>query len=74
MSQKYVPIEKQSKKKQKEFYKKQRRDWGGINPATRKVPNLKIYDRKKSKQWKLHDPCLDFLFFEPVLYYRSVKN
>ena len=60
MSQKYVPIEKQSKKKQKEFHEKQRRDWGGMNPVTRKVPNLKAYDRTKSKQWEKYEPCLDF--------------
>ena len=60
MRQKYVPIEKQSKRKQKEFHSTLRRDWGDMNPATRKVPNLKAYDRKKSKHRYRHEPCLDF--------------
>ena len=60
MKQKYVPIEKQSKRKQKEFNSSQRRDWGSINPVTRKVPNLKAYDRKKSKRRYQHEPRLDF--------------
>ena len=66
MSQKYVPIEKQSKKKQKEHHEKQRRDWGKLNPATRKVPNLKAYDRKKSKQWERYEPRLDFFIWISV--------
>ena len=69
MKQKFVPLGKQSKRKQKEYHAAQRRDWGSLNPATRKTPNLKAYDRKKSKQrWSEHnEPCLDFLF---VLNYR----
>ena len=62
MKQKYVPIEKQSKRKQKEFHSTQRKDWGGLNPVTRKVPDLKAYDRKKSKHRYRHEPCLDFSF------------
>jgi|GEM_PF-3426614 len=53
---KFVPIEKQSKRKQKEHYQTERNSWD-IHPATRKLPNLKLYNRKKSKAW--HEP-LDF--------------
>jgi hypothetical protein len=62
MKQAYVPIEKQSKRKQREYHSLQRRDWGNLNPVTRKVPNLKAYNRKKSKHRYEYEPCLDFLF------------
>ncbi|MCL2854167.1 MAG: hypothetical protein FWE21_00950 [Defluviitaleaceae bacterium] len=61
-TQKYVPLTKQSKRKQREFYAKQRQDWGSINPATKQAPNGKAYNRKKSKHRHSSDfePCLDF--------------
>jgi hypothetical protein len=62
MKQKYVPIEKQSKRKQKEFHATQRRDWGSISPVTRIAPNQKAYNRKKSKYRYDGEPNLDFLF------------
>ena len=60
MKQKYVPLEKRSKKQQKEFYSAQRKDWGNLNPVTRKAPNKKAYDRKKARQWR--DPLSGFSF------------
>ena len=65
MKQKYVPINKQSKRKQKEYHEARRKDWGNVNPVTRAVPNLKAYNRKKSKQRYEYEPCLDF-FMQPV--------
>ena len=63
MKQKLVPLSKQSKRKRKEHYAAQRKDWGNINPVTRKAPNHKLYNRKKSKQLYEHPfGCLDFLF------------
>lgn len=47
---KFIPISKQTKKQQKEYYSKQRSTWNGLNPATRTVPNGKGYDRNKQKQ------------------------
>ena len=44
-----VPISKQSKRKQKEYHQKQRRDWGEVNPVTKRLENKKVYNRKKSK-------------------------
>ena len=64
MKQKYIPIEKQSKRKQKEYYAAQRRDWGDISPVTKAVPNGKIYNRKKSKHRHDYEPRLDFLFLQ----------
>ena len=63
MKQKHIPLDKQSKRKQKEYHATQRKGWGDVNPVTRVVPNAKAYNRKKSKQrWGEynHEPCLDF--------------
>ena len=61
MKQQYIPLNKQSKRKQKAYHAMQRRDWGSINPITKKAENGKAYNRKKSKQrWCEHEPCLDF--------------
>ena len=66
MKQKYIPLEKQSKRKQKAYHKTQRRDWGEISPITKKVENGKAYNRKKSKlKWCDNNPGLDFLLFSP---------
>lgn len=46
---KYVPVEKMSKKMRKEYYQKQRKDWGGISPVTRRSENPKAYNRAKTK-------------------------
>ena len=57
MKQTYVPLEKRSKKQQKAFHAQQRKDWGNLNPATRKVPNAKAYNRKKARRWAYnHEP------------------
>jgi len=52
MKKKFVPLGKQSKRKQKEYHKSQRDDWGNLNPITKSVANGKVYNRKKSKQWR----------------------
>ena len=44
-----VPLNKQSKKKQREYYEKQRGNWHGLCPITRVVPNKKAYNRKRDK-------------------------
>lgn len=46
----YVTIDKRSKKAQKEFYSKQRRTWGELNPMTRTVPSGKVYSRKGKRE------------------------
>ena len=46
---KYVPLGKQSKRKQKEYHASQRQDWGMTNPATKKIASGKVYNRKKAK-------------------------
>ena len=47
---KYVSLDKRSKKAQRGYHAKQRRTWGELNPVTRSVPSGKIYNRKKEKQ------------------------
>ena len=61
--QKYVPLDKQSKQKRKEYYANRRKDWGGLNPVTRKPPNPKAYKRKKSGQRHDHEPLSGFYLF-----------
>jgi len=48
--EKFVSLNKQSKKAQKAFFAEQRRTWGNVNPVTRSVPSGKKYNRKKDKQ------------------------
>lgn len=45
-----VPLNKRSKKAQKEYHAKQRSSWYGLNPVTRTVPNRKAYDRRRAKR------------------------
>ena len=70
MKQKYVPIEKQSKRAQKAFHATQRKDWGGRRPVTQVVPNAKAYNRKKSKfrHDGGHEPNLDFFLCPSELF------
>ncbi|MBE6614647.1 MAG: hypothetical protein E7631_05000 [Ruminococcaceae bacterium] len=53
--EKYIPYEKLSKKKQKEWNARQRSDWGALNPVTRKSDKPGVYNRsaekKKARKW-----------------------
>ena len=46
---KMIPLNKQSKKAQRNYHAKQRGSWNGLSPLTRVVPSKKVYDRKKLK-------------------------
>ena len=46
----FIPLNKQTKKQQKKHYSTQRSDWGTISPVTRIVNNGKAYNRAKAKQ------------------------
>ena len=70
MTQKYVPLDKRSKKKQREFNDKQRRDWGQFSPVTRKVTNQKVYNRKKSERRYEYEPSVGF-FIHIAIYENS---
>lgn len=54
-AEKFVPLEKRSKKEQKAYHAQQRGSWNGVNPVTRVVPNKKGYDRKWAKA-RRYDP------------------
>ena len=60
MKQNYIPLDKQSKRKKKEYHATKRRDWNNLNPVTRKPPNPRAYNRKKSKQRYDHEPWFGF--------------
>ena len=47
---KYVPIEKRSKKVKRELAKAKRGTWGALNPVTRKPANPKPYKRRKTRR------------------------
>ncbi|MCM1232841.1 MAG: hypothetical protein NC489_22175 [Ruminococcus flavefaciens] len=44
--EKFIPYEKLSKKEQKQLDSAKRKDWNGLNPVTRAVPDKKKYSRK----------------------------
>ncbi len=46
----FVPLNKRSKKAQREFYAKKRGSWHGVNPISRTVQSRKVYDRARAKQ------------------------
>jgi hypothetical protein len=46
---KYIPFNKLSKKARRKENERYRKTWGALNPATRKPPNPKAYDRNKEK-------------------------
>ena len=58
--ERYIPLEKQSKKKQKQAYAKRRGTWGGLNPVTRKPTRPNAYNRPKSKRRSRQDCDADF--------------
>ncbi len=49
-SVKLIPLNKQSKKEQKKYHARSRRDWNGLKPTTRVVKSKKVYDRKKMRK------------------------
>lgn len=48
--EKFTPYEKMSKKAKRELNRTRRGSWGAISPVTRRVPNAKVYNRKKIRQ------------------------
>lgn len=49
--ERFIPHEKLSKQKKREYNAKRRGSWGAINPVTRKPNNPKAYDRNKARRW-----------------------
>lgn len=46
----FVPLDKQSKRQQREFYRQRRKDWGELSPVTRVVKDKNAYRRTKIKE------------------------
>ena len=47
---KFIPYNKQTKKKKKAIDKLMRRFWGETKPATKELKNKKAYDRRREKE------------------------
>lgn len=60
--EKFIPLSKQSKKKQREAHAKRRSTWGALNPVTRKPANPKAYNRKKARKGRDDLDCVLFNF------------
>ena len=50
--EKFIPLDKQSKKRRKEADRAKRADWGLVNPVTRVVKDKTKYDRNRVKRQK----------------------
>lgn len=53
--QKFIPYEKLSKKEKRKRDALRRNTWGALNPVTRKSPDPRVYDRRKTRKW-MDDP------------------
>lgn len=61
---KMIPYGKMSKKARKELDRKKRRDWGGLNPVTRKPENPGAYNRSKERsRLREEDSCRGVILF-----------
>ena len=47
---KMIPLAKQSKAKQREYYTAKRGSWHGVRPTSRIVRSAKVYDRNRIKR------------------------
>jgi len=59
----HVPLEKQSKKRQRAYYAARRGSWNGVCPVTKTVESKKVYNRKRAKRRWEPDALPDFHFF-----------
>lgn len=55
MGVKLIPLNKRSKKEQKQYHARSRRDWNGLQPITGVVKSKKVYDRKKWKKRMMYE-------------------
>lgn len=46
----FIPLEKRSKKEQREYHKARRGMWHEFSPVTRVVPSGKVYKRSRNKR------------------------
>ncbi len=65
--QKFIPFAKLSKKAQQVINKSKRKNWGNIDPVTKRPTNSKAYNRKKAQAWKDDFPTPELFIFYKVL-------
>ena len=66
--ERYIPVDKLSKKQKKAYYAAKRGSWNGVNPVSRQVPSKKIYNRKQAKHWREEDALpVSFMFYKNAL-------
>ncbi len=64
--EKFIPYEKLSKKEKRRRDAMRRGTWGALDPVTRKGPNPRAYNRKKTRKW-MEDPySVSFYVVEKV--------
>ena len=47
---KMMPLKKQSKSRQREYFAAKRGSWNGVSPITRIVQSRRVYDRNRIKR------------------------
>lgn len=62
--EKFIPYEKLSKKEKHRRDAMQRGSWGALNPVTRKSPNPKAYNRKKTRKWMEYPYTVSFFYMQ----------
>lgn len=60
---KFIPFVKLSKKTQQEINKSRRKNWGNIDPVTKRPANSKTYNRKKARAWKDTFPTSELFYY-----------
>lgn len=60
---KFIPFVKLSKKTQQEINKSRRKNWGNIDPVTKRSANSKAYNRKKARAWKDTFPTSELFYY-----------
>ncbi len=45
----FVPLEKRSKRQQRQVYAARRGSWNGVNPVSKVIPSGKAYRRSKTR-------------------------
>lgn len=60
---KFIPFVKLSKKTQQELNKSRRKNWGNIDPTTKRPENSKAYNRKKAQAWKDDFPTSELFYY-----------
>lgn len=61
--QKFIPFAKLSKKSQQAINKSRRKNWGNIDPVTKRPANPKAYNRKKARAWKDNFPTSELFYY-----------